>query len=538
MAQYSADQRATDPLGSAEPSPGRTILRIVLALVLLVLAGLPLAVWQDLRTLTEHTLKNRAHETLSVINSIRSYYASNVVGRLLGGDSHRVLPNYADMPGAIPIPATLSLELGSAIARNTGDTQYRFFSDLPFAHRAAHPFDDFERNALAALRQGKESAVYEVSGTIFDRRVRMVTPVLMEAPCVACHNSHPDSPKRDWKVGDVRGIQEIVVDERIADNIFAFRSLLIYFLAAAIAGAAFVMLQHHQGAVIRRINAELARANALLSAVADKIGKYISPQLYRSIFSGDRDVTVSTERKKLTIFFSDIVGFTAATERLQPEELTSLLNEYLTEMAEIATRHGGTVNKFIGDAILVFFGDPESRGVGEDARACLQMAFEMQRRLAALNGKWRNRGIEEPFLVRIGINTGYCNVGNFGSSDRLDYTIIGAEANLAARLQSIAEPGRIVVSYETFALVRDIARLRPLAPIAVKGIARPIVPYVVEGPVGEEGAAEVISEHAAGLDLFLDIGAVDAAAASRMAQVLESAAAALRSRGGSEASPS
>ena len=80
------------------------------------------------------------------------------------------------------------------------------------------------------------------------------------------------------------------------------------------------------------------------------------------------------------------------------------------------------------------------------------MAVDMQRRLSELNAKWRAAGIEQPFRVRMGINTGFCNVGNFGSTDRMDYTIIGAEANLAARLQAIAEPGHIVVSYETYAL--------------------------------------------------------------------------------------
>ena len=91
------------------------------------------------------------------------------------------------------------------------------------------------------------------------------------------------------------------------------------------------------------------------------------------------------------------------------------------------------------------------------------------------------RGIEQPFRARIGINTGFCNVGNFGSNDRMDYTIIGAEANLAARLQSIAQPDGIVLSYETFMLVRDLVRAHPLEPITLKGIAHPVVPYAVEG---------------------------------------------------------
>jgi class 3 adenylate cyclase len=99
------------------------------------------------------------------------------------------------------------------------------------------------------------------------------------------------------------------------------------------------------------------------------------------------------------------------------------------------------------------------------------MAVEMQHRLEQLDAQWRQRGIEQPFRARMGINTGYCNVGNFGSEDRMDYTIIGAEANLAARLQSIAEPGGICLSYETFALVRDMVRAAPLQPISMKGIS-------------------------------------------------------------------
>jgi class 3 adenylate cyclase len=200
-------------------------------------------------------------------------------------------------------------------------------------------------------------------------------------------------------------------------------------------------------------------------------------------------------------------------------------------MSVIATAHGGTVNKFIGDAILVFFGDPDSRGAVEDAKACLTMALEMQRRLAELNVEWRKRGIAEPFRARMGINTGFCNVGNFGSDDRMDYTIIGAETNLAARLQSIAQPGEIVLSYETFMLVRDMVRARPLEPITLKGIAHPVVPYVVEGRIdAARRAAQVISEQDTGLDLFIDTSAIDASSAERVRRTLEKVAAELKLR--------
>jgi class 3 adenylate cyclase len=155
----------------------------------------------------------------------------------------------------------------------------------------------------------------------------------------------------------------------------------------------------------------------------------------------------------------------------------------------------------------------------------------MRRRLEQLNTIWRQQGIEQPFRARMGINTGYCNVGNFGSDDRMDYTIIGAEANLAARLQSIAEPGGICLSYETYALVRDMVRARPLPAIAMKGISREVVPYAVEGLLGDLAQRpQVISEHATGLDFFLDLEAIDDKAAERAKQRLAEALLALNAR--------
>src|SRR6185312_9647530 len=219
-----------------------------------------------------------------------------------------------------------------------------------------------------------EEQLTQVTASVFDDRVRLVAPVIMGPACVSCHNSHPESPKRDWKVGDVRGIQEITISQPIAANIFSFKYLLAYFVFMAASGITFIGVQRHQAAIIRNMNRELETANDFLASLSMKISRYLSPQIYKSIFSGQKDVTIHTERKKLTIFFSDIKDFTALTERMQPEALTALLNEYFTEMSTIALSYGGTVDKFIGDAILVFFGDPETKGVEEDARSCLRMA--------------------------------------------------------------------------------------------------------------------------------------------------------------------
>jgi class 3 adenylate cyclase len=319
-----------------------------------------------------------------------------------------------------------------------------------------------------------------------------------------------------------------MVTQPIARNIFSLAHLLIYFLIAGASGLAFIRVQSRQAHVIRGMNQELESANQFLADISAKISRYLAPQVYKSIFTGQTDVTIHTERKRLTIFFSDIGNFTATTERMQPEQITHLLNEYFTEMSAVALNHGGTIDKFIGDAILIFFGDPETRGPAEDAKACIRMALEMQRRLAELQSKWRNEGIQHPFRARMGINTGFCNVGNFGSADRMDYTIIGAEA---ARLQSLATPGTIIISYETYALVRDIVVARALPPISVKGISHEVVPYAVESSLEDPiGDTPVLTEHLAGLDFYLDPNSIDAATADRIRSLLRAANEALNKR--------
>ncbi len=484
-----------------------------------------------MRHISAARLRSQANDLNSMITSIRGYYASAVVRRVLEnhGANTQVVHNYESVPGAIPIPATLSLELGRVIADKQSNVSYRFISDYPFRGRSAHTLDQFESSSLASLRADPEQPpliLASSSGTA--SKVRLIAPVLMSASCVQCHNSHPDSPRKDWKVGDVRGLQEIEIQDEIGTSLWSFKYSVAYFLLSAATGLGFILLQRRQNALIRGMNGELASANDFLASVSMKISHYLSPQIYRSIFSGEMEVSLRTQRKKLTIFFSDIKDFTALTESLQPEALTELINEYFTAMSGIAIRHGGTIDKFIGDALLVFFGDPESKGTAEDARACLYMAVEMQKALVELNQRWRKRGVEAPLMVRMGINTGYCNVGNFGSNDRMDYTILGAEANLAARLQSIAPPGGIAASYETYALVRDIAIGHALPPVHMKGIAREVVPYTIHGLVDEAGhTTQVFSHSGDGHDLYLDLGRINADAARNLRGVLHQAISAL-----------
>jgi class 3 adenylate cyclase/ABC-type amino acid transport substrate-binding protein len=270
---------------------------------------------------------------------------------------------------------------------------------------------------------------------------------------------------------------------------------------------------------------ELEQKSDELESLSNKLSKYLSPQVYKSIFSGELDTEIITERKKLTVFFSDIKDFTATTEDMEPEELTALLNDYFTKMTEIALEYGGTIDKYVGDAMLIFFGDPESRGVQEDALACVRMAIAMQRRMVDLRAKWSDMGVERPFHMRAGINTGYCDVGNFGSEQRIDYTIIGGEVNLAARLESICEPDGIVLAHETYILVRNQVDAQELDPISVKGISRKVRPYAVTGTLEDrETSDRYIRGEQEGFRLWVDVKRMTDAEKVSTAKALEAAA--------------
>jgi class 3 adenylate cyclase/PAS domain-containing protein len=223
----------------------------------------------------------------------------------------------------------------------------------------------------------------------------------------------------------------------------------------------------------------LSQKSAALEALSNKLAKYLAPQVYNSIFTGRQGVEIASRRKKLTVCFSDIAGFTEITDKMESEDLTQLLNQYLTEMSNIASTYGATIDKYVGDAILMFFGDPETRGVREDAVSCVKMAIAMQKRIGELAQVWREVGIETPLRCRIGIHTGYCTVGNFGSEDRMDYTIVGGPVNLASRLEHEAPPGEVLISYETYAHVRDEVHCEERGQIRVKGMAYPVATYQV-----------------------------------------------------------
>ena len=280
---------------------------------------------------------------------------------------------------------------------------------------------------------------------------------------------------------------------------------------------------------LRLANEDLAEKNDQLEGLSTKLAKYLSRQVYDSIFQGKTEVRVESYRKKLTVFFSDIQGFTELTDRMEAEPLSQLLNSYLSDMSQIALDCGGTVDKFIGDGIMIFFGDPETQGEQEDAVACARMALAMRERVRVLKHDWQRQAGAIELSVRMGINTGWCTVGNFGSEDRLEYTIVGKEVNVASRLENSAQPDQIHISHNTYELIKDEIHCDPVGEIKVKGLAYPIRTYGVIGRVGEP-----VDDHPA-FSLEFDPSKLDPEEAERAREALRRALGALE--GNPDAAP-
>ena len=209
------------------------------------------------------------------------------------------------------------------------------------------------------------------------------------------------------------------------------------------------------------------------------IRRYLPTQLAEQIVQGLHDGNSRPERRKLTIVFSEIEGFTEATEALQPASVAEVLNEYLSAMMLIADHHGATVNHMVGDSIMMFFGAPHATSDRDHALRAVRMAMDMQRRMRELEPLWRQRGLQRPLRTRIGINTGYASVGDFGSEGRKLYTAIGVQTNLAARIQSHCQPGRVLISHPTWALVQEQIPTVPMGELQFKGLHYAVSVYEV-----------------------------------------------------------
>lgn len=269
-------------------------------------------------------------------------------------------------------------------------------------------------------------------------------------------------------------------------------ALLAIVAYASLAAALFVYrlywldLVHVAGAMVLAALAVIAYLVLTEAAqrrfVTEIFGRHVSPAVVADILKCEDPkaaFALAGKRAKVTIFYSDIRGFTATSEKMTAEAIYDQLNEYFEAMCEVIFKYGGYVDKFIGDCIMVVFSAPEP--TPDDARKAVEAALEQQRIIGELGKRWESEG-KTPFTVGMGINTGAVVMGNLGSSSRMNYTVIGDDVNVAARLYNVAVGGQIIVSESTYNEVKDFFELRELEPVSVKGKSAPLRNFEVIGP--------------------------------------------------------
>ena len=216
---------------------------------------------------------------------------------------------------------------------------------------------------------------------------------------------------------------------------------------------------------------------ALLEQAQGQIRRYMPPAVAKQIIAGNEASIAEPKRQRLTVLFCDIAGFTDMADRVEPEVMTEVLNEYMSSMANLIEQHGGTLNEFAGDGFMALFGAPDAMAPEDQVRSAVAAASEMQAKMPQLNEQWRKLGLGSELKVRIGINTGMVSVGSYGSQGRMTYTAIGLQTNIASRIESKAAAGETLISDASYQLIHDEINCEARGEVECKGVHFPVKVY-------------------------------------------------------------
>src|SRR5262249_15263499 len=226
----------------------------------------------------------------------------------------------------------------------------------------------------------------------------------------------------------------------------------------------------------RTLEQRVAQQVAQLEQLS-RLKRFFSPQLAELIVAGGADDPLKTHRREVAVVFLDLRGFTAFAETAEPEEVMGVLREYHAEMGRLILEHEGTLERFTGDGMMIFFNDPVE--VLNAAERAIRMAVAMRERVTAMAAGWRKRGFD--LALGVGIAQGYATIGAIGFEGRLDYGAIGTVTNIAARLCGEAKGGQILISARVAGAVEGLIEAEELPPLALKGLARPVPAWSLTG---------------------------------------------------------
>ena len=465
--------------------------QIILVLTLLFCIGITTALW-NISHLSSKLIKSQALQNASLyaqtIKESRTLYSSDVVNRV---QPHgiTVTHDYALKEGTIPLPATFLIELGGRISAKNPGMSVRLYSDYPFPWRRSEggAKDEFEEEALIYLREHPEEQFFRFEDFQGRRSLRYAVADTLQPSCVGCHNTHPDSPKRDWKVGDLRGVLEIThpLDSFVAQTRNGLRGTFIILALLSVLGVSGLTLVigrlrrtskeleqrvMERTAALQDANIELEKeicdrkqaeeALRIEQEKSERLLLNILPQPIAEKLKQD-PTTIAELFTDVTILFADLVNFTQLSAQIAPTELVRLLNSIFSEFDWLTERHGLEKIKTIGDSYMVVGGLPTPRS--DHAIAIAEIALDMQQQLNQFNADYC-----QSFTIRIGINTGSVVAGVIGTK-KFIYDLWGDAVNTASRMESQGIAGRIQVTESTYQCLCDRYQFEERGIIEVKG---------------------------------------------------------------------
>jgi len=474
--------------------------RITLVLFLMWCVAISIAI-SNMSELSSNLIRSQAIQnaalSIQTLTQASKLYNTAAVDRAQTVPGIIVTHTYLNEKGAIPLPSTFAIELGQQISEKNAEMSVRLYSDLPFPLRRAKggARDAFERDALKTLRKNPKEKFSRFEQQNGHLTLRHGEASIMEASCITCHNTHPESPKKDWEVGDVAGVWEISqpldnfvtkVNQQLKQTFIMLGSIS----GLGLCGLTLVIGKLRQTAKdlehrVKERTEDLAAANTDLEQrnllIRQVFGRYLSDTVVATLLESPEGLKLGGERRKITILTSDLRGFTALSESLSPEQVIQILNIYLEHMADVINNYEGTIDEFMGDGILVLFGAPKPRD--GDALRAVACACNMQLAMGAVNKKMKNLGLPQ-LEMGIGINTGEVVVGNIGSDKRTKYGIVGSPVNLTYRIESYTSGGQILISEQTLQEVKSNVKIASQKQVQPKGISKPITIYEVYGVGG------------------------------------------------------
>jgi class 3 adenylate cyclase len=417
----------------------------------------------------EEMAEQYAENYIRSLNEFQAQYSSKIVSRVTSHGIH-TSSDYLNEEASIPFPATFSIELAEALTDPGTGIETRLYSDFPFASRKdGGPRDEFESLALTRLRFAEDKTIpfvsYEEVGGRYS--LRYASAIIMQESCIPCHDSHPDSPKKDWVVGEVRGVRSVTLPldavSRVAHKGWAATLAVMVALALVSLGLIFLVVQ-----ALRTSIDMMSQTNAAYNRfVPHEFLQYLQK---KNIIDVQLNDNVETQ---MTVMFSDIRSFTDLSEIMTPEENFRFVNEYLQVMGPIVRRNHGFIDKYIGDAIMALF---------DSADDAMNAAVEMLKALEDYNVE-HMKIHTKPLSIGLGLHRGKVRLGTIGESGRMDGTVISDAVNLASRIESLTKfyGVQCLISETVYHRLSEFDRqfIRFVDKVKVKGKTVPVNIYEV-----------------------------------------------------------